>query len=168
MNDAPQVIHDAQKRPKHFYRTLIILAVILGILIVFPGSIFLEPALTIYQADEGFKRARRTINPEELRQWAFREISKRSGTNDPRIPRSEIPNSIRELYSGGPEEAMVGESEGNPIVFIVWGGGFFHWDIKIGDTNFSEPYLNENSEYLHNFEWTNGLYYSREARWPLW
>jgi hypothetical protein len=170
MNDAPQEIRRTQKRPISLFWALAIWAVLLGgLLSVFPGRIILQVASTIYRADEGFKHARRTINPEELRQWALQEVGKRSGTNDdPTIPASEIPVYIQKLYSRRPEEARVGGSEGQPIVFIIWGGGFFHWGINIGDTNFSEPYVNENSEYRYNFEWTNGIYYSRETQWSLW
>ena len=168
MNDAPPATHDAQKRPKYSNWKFIFWALPLAVIIIFPGSFLWVPAVTIYRADEGFKHARKTINPEELRQWALQEITKRSGTNgDSTIPASEIPDYILKLYSKRPEDAMVGGSDGQHIVFIIWGGGFFHWGINIGDTNFSEPHANEDSEY-RDFEWTRGIYYSREANWPLW
>lgn len=170
MNDAPPEIHGAQKRPITLSRALLIWAVILGCLLAVPGFIFVQCTAIIYRADEGFKRAQRTINPEELRSWAFQEIRKRGDTDNPDIPRSEIPSYIRDLYPGGPESAVAISGRGGqqPRVVIFWGGGFFHWVIEIGDTNYSKPYVNEITDYRYNFKWTNGIYYSRETSWGLW
>ncbi len=165
MNEARPAKERASLGRKIAKTTLIIFAIILGILIIFPGSIMLECFTTIYRADEGFKRAQKTINPEELRKWALQAFKEHSGTNNPEIPVSEIPKDIQSLYSGGPENAVISQ---NPGVVIFWGGGFFHWVIQIGDTNYSKPYINQYSEYKYNFEWTNGIYYSRETSWGLW
>lgn len=163
MNEAPPTNQGPQKRPISLFGALMIWAVVVvGLLSIFPGRFILAAANTIYQADEGFKRARRTIDPEELRRWALQEIAKHSSNHE--IPASEIPGYIANLYSRRPEEAVRGQS----TVAIVWGGGFFHWVIEIGDTNFSRPFVSDNPEYFYNFEWTNGIYYTREARWKLW
>lgn len=67
MNDAQPATH-AQKRPRSLFRTVLIWVVLLGgMFAVFPGSYIFVAIETIYQADEGFKRAQRTIDPEELR-----------------------------------------------------------------------------------------------------
>ena len=168
MSGTSQETHGAQKRPISLFRALTIWAVLLGgLLMIFPGSFIWEVAKKIYQADEGFKRAQRTIDPEELRKWAFQEIEKRGDTDNPDIPGSEIPSYIRNLYAGGPEDAKALADGDQSRVVIFWGGGFFHWVMEIGDTNYSKPYVSENSEYPHNYQWTNGIYYSREAGWPL-
>jgi hypothetical protein len=170
MNDEPPTGRRSERRPKILFWPLLILAVVMGLIIVVSGSVFWAPAMVLFQADEGFKHARKTVNAEELRQWALQETSKRSQTDDPHIPAAEIPDSIRKLYSSPPEEALANpEYAGTPAhVVIFWGGGFFHWVIEIGDTNYSRPYLSGNGEYPYNFEWTNGIYYSREAGWKLW
>ena len=80
--------------------------IVVGLFMVVPGTIFLQCIKTIYRADEGFKRAKRTIDPEELRSWASREIKKRGVT--------EIPDYIQKLYPGGPED-VTAFAEGGPI-----------------------------------------------------
>ena len=164
MNDVPP----SQKRPISLFRALLIWGALLGgLFTVFSGMIFLQCITTIYRADEGFRRAQRTINPEELRKWAFQEIKKRGGTENDDIPRSEFPDYIQKLYPGGPESASALADGDQSRVVIFWGGGFFHWVMEIGDTNYSKPFDSENPEYPHNYQWTNGIYYSHEARWPL-
>ena len=119
---------------------------------------------SIVEADAGFRKATNTIDPETLRTWALQEIQNHSNTNGSvSISTSEIPAPIKNLYSIPPEDA---ESDGSTVT-IYWGGGFFHWVIEIGSTNFSEPFNSGNSDYPYNFEWVKGIYYSREAAWKL-
>lgn len=170
MNGTSQETQGRKKRLTGPFRALLIWAVLLGgLVLIFPGIIFVQCVTTIYRADEGFKRARRTIDPEELRRWAFQEIKKREDADNPEIPGPEIPDYIRNLYPGGPEsaEAISGRDGSQPRVVIFWGGGFFHWVIEIGNTNYFKPYVSENPEYPHNYQWTNGIYYSHEGAWPL-
>jgi hypothetical protein len=137
---------------------LIIFAAIICLFLYF----WFVPPKFLVDADEGFKKAKATIDPEPLRAWALAEIKIHYAAKSPeKIRDIEIPKSIRSLYSEPPENFEV---ETN-CVTIFWGGGFFHWMIDVGDTNFSEPYRNDNPEVPYNFEWTNGVYYSREANW---
>jgi hypothetical protein len=171
MNEAPPIISGASKSKKHFPWTWIILAVILCVPVIFIGSFLAIPFITIYQADEGFKKAKKTIDPEQLRNWALDSIKSRSGTNDDsHIPRSEIPKYVQNLYHTPPEDVIISRpSNGNqPTVIIFWGGGFFHWTLEVGDTNFSMPFNSENQEYPYNFQLAPGIYYTRESSWGLW
>ena len=119
----------------------------------------MAPFKTIYQADEGFKKAKKTINPEDLRSWALEEI-KNAGTNT-FIPEPKVPKYLQNLYSDPPEFAEV---DGNTIA-IVWGGGFFHWRINIGSTNFVSA---TDEDYPTVFMWRPVIYYTRESTWGLW
>ncbi|HXE42527.1 MAG TPA: hypothetical protein VN516_05845 [Candidatus Baltobacteraceae bacterium] len=123
------------------------------------------PPQIVVEADAGFKKAKQTVNPEELRQWALEEINRRPATNGwNEIPESEIPSRIRYLYPNHPiEKAWVA----GDIVLISWGGGFFGWEIEVGSTNFSEPFNSGNPECPYNFEWVRGIYYKREGDWKL-
>jgi hypothetical protein len=122
------------------------------------------PPKDVVGADAGFKKAKQTIDPEQLRAWALESIKRWPNTNGwHAIPDSEIPNYIRNLYSYPPGDASVAGDR----VIIFWGGGFFHWVIEISSTNFSEPFKPDNPEYPYNFEWVKGIYYSREANWKL-
>ena len=107
------------------------------------------------EADDGFKKARVTIDPEKLRAWALEDISKKQNTNTNRSD-SKIPIYIQNLYSDPPEDFTVNTN----CVTIYWGGGFFHWMIDIGSTNFVE------ATGIHDIsttiEWVPGIYYSRE------
>jgi hypothetical protein len=87
----------------------------------------------------------------------------------PRFPQSKIPDYIKNFYSIPPEDILVIPKTSNKeaTVLIFWGGGFFHWTLEVGDTNFSLPFNSGNPEYPYNFEWVPGIYYTREANWKL-
>jgi len=117
------------------------------------------PPDDVVQADKGFKKAKETINPEELRAWALEEIQKCSVTNEDgqiSIPDSDIPSYIKELF-GEPPEASVGEYGGQKYVFFGWGGAFFDWSIVIGSTNLTSPLNSEET----TEKWVSGIYFGR-------
>src|SRR5258708_5472450 len=128
MNQEPPTSGAAKSKN---YFPWIILIVILCVPVFFVGSFLVMPAETIYKADEGFKKAKKTIDPEQLRSWALEEIKNLSGTNgfSTKIPQSEIPDYIKNFYSIPPEDAWVNPktSESEACVMIMWGGEFFHW-----------------------------------------
>jgi hypothetical protein len=121
-----------------------------------------EVDVVVKEADEGFKKAKATIDPEKLRAWALEEISKKQSTNT-NPPDSEIPIYIRNLYADPPETFEVDTS----TVTIYWGGGFFHWMIDIGDTNYTET-TGVVENHFTTVEWVPGIYYTREdSRHPF-
>jgi hypothetical protein len=157
MNQVPPNKSGAQKVVKIFTAVIILV-----IAVVFYW--WFTPPHFVVEADTGFKSAKQTIDPEQLRAWALESVKRWPDTNGMRpIPASEIPQYIRNLYAYPPEDASVTEDR----VVVFWGGGFFHWVIEIGDTNFSKPFNSGNPEYPYNFEWVKGIYYSREANWKL-
>jgi hypothetical protein len=109
----------------------------------------------VKEADDGFKKARATIDPEKLRAWALEEISKKQKTNT-NPPDSEIPTYIQNLYPDPPESFTVDTD----TVTIYWGGGFFHWMIDVGSTHYTETTGAAND--CTTVEWVPGIYYSRE------
>jgi hypothetical protein len=122
------------------------------------------PPRIVVQADEGFKKAKTTIDPEKLRAWALAEIAKLQPTNNDIlgkvIPNSEIPGYIQNLYSEPPEDASVFTGSSKSRVTICWGGGFFHWTIDIGTTN--DIVTTGATNNFTTIEWVPGIYYSRE------
>jgi hypothetical protein len=172
MSEVPPTISGVLKSKKPFPWTWIILAAVLCVPVIFIGSFAAIPLITIYQADEGFRKAKKSIDPEQLRAWALESIKSYSGTNgySEDISQSKIPDYIKNLYSTPPEQAWVNPktSKSEGCVMIMWGGGFFHWGLNIGNTNFSEPFNSQNQEYPYNFEWVSGIYYTRESSWGLW
>jgi len=118
------------------------------------------PPSDVVEADKGFKKAKATINPEQLRTWALEEIPKCSVTNEDGeifIPNSDIPNYIKELFSEPPNEACVWENGGQKCILFGWGGPFFNWSIIIGQTNFVPLLSPEESA----TKWVSGVYFSR-------
>jgi hypothetical protein len=167
MNPEPPTTSGVSKSKSHL--PWITLIVVLCVPVFFVGSFLAAPFVAIYKADEGFKKAKQTIDPEQLRIWALQEMQKHGDTNTPsnipigEIPTSEIPQPIQKLYSYPPENVFVN----GDVVAIIWGGGFFGWGIQIGNTNYSEPYKSTNPDWPYNFEWVPGIYYTRETAWPL-
>jgi hypothetical protein len=162
MNQEPPTISGASNSKKFFLWTILFLvgAIITGVA-GFKYWLSIPPR-EVVEADAGFKKAEKTINPEQLRAWALDEIQKYSVTNGANLPNSEIPDYIQNLYSVPVEDFSVfpktSEREGS--VTICWGGGFFHWMIDIGPTNDIET-----TGATNNFtivEWVPGIYYSRE------
>jgi|ERR1017187_579715 hypothetical protein len=168
MNEVPTTNYGARKLRKlllWIIATIFLLAVILVTFRV--GTyvwIFYQAGkgadFVLKEADEGFKKAKTTIDPEKLRAWALEEIQEHSATNKANIPISEIPSYIQELFSDPVEDAGVYKYSDETNVQICWGGGFFHWMIDIGPTNYTET-----TGVTNNFttvEWVPGIYYSRE------
>jgi uncharacterized integral membrane protein len=54
-----------------------------------------------------------------------------------RLPRDEWPKSLRVLNP--PHIDLYADSNGNPKVRIIWGGGVFHWGVEIGMEDMENP-----------------------------
>ena len=152
-------------RIRHFLIIILVaLACIpLGYILYFGVAIYEGSSHVLHEADGGFKKAKSSVNPEQLRAWALSEISRHSETNTDGSGHdisSEIPDYMQRLYPDLPEDATVYPDHDQPYVDICWGGGFFHWTIDIGSTNFTET-TGATNEYT-TAEWVPGIYYSRE------
>ena len=164
MNQEPQKKSGVSKTTRHFPWAWIGLVAMLCIPVFFVGSFLLMPAKAIREADQGFRKAKQTIDAEALRSWALDAIKRWPSTNGSRvIANSEIPENIRMLYSQPPGRVFIRSD----AVEIDWGGALFHWGFEIGSTNFLRPFNSGNHECPYNFEWKPGIYYSREANWKL-
>jgi hypothetical protein len=185
MKEVPPNNSTISKRTKRIILGVVMAIIcipILWVLIFFALYIF-YPTITLHRADAGFRKAKKTIDPEQLRTWALQEIAK-NPTNDgifpPEIPNSEIPNYIQKLYSQPVENAVIWKSAddtnfalltlhsnsvelGQSNVTIFWGGPFFHWMFEIGPTNFVPP----SDPYVSTAEWIPGIYYGRENTAPI-
>jgi hypothetical protein len=131
VNEVPPASSGASKSIEKFSRiTLFSAAIIIAGVVGFRYLLSIPPS-SVVQADDGFKKAKATIDSEKLRAWALQEIEKYSVTNQPNLTNSEIPNYIQNLYSVPVEDFSVNpktsKSEGSVIIY--WGGGFFHWTM---------------------------------------
>ena len=110
------------------------------------------------EADGGFSRAKNEINPEQLRVWALECIESRNNLHE--VYKS-MPESIRNLYAESPDVSV-----DKSCVSLSWGGGFFHWYINIGTTNYTELTGAHNN--YTTAKWVPGIYYGREdMRHPI-
>jgi hypothetical protein len=181
MSPEPPTNSGISKRTKKIIFGIVITIFCIPILLVlaFFALWFFHPNVTLHRADAGFRKAKQTIDPEQLRAWALEEIAK-NPTNDgifpPKIPNAEIPSYMQKLYSQPVEDAVIWKFAGNTNfalltlhsnsveqlgqtnVTIFWGGPFFHWMFEIGPTNF----VPSPDSYVTTAEWVPGIYYGRE------
>jgi len=144
---------------------LVVFIIILGspVFLLYAGCFHVGPFGVVNHADAGFRRAKKTIDSEQLRAWALATVKSHNGTNGyvHYVKNSEIPEYIVNLYSTPPETAWVlpNVSDQDALVGIIWGGGFFHWGFYVGTTNYiMEPFGDHQIA-----EWTNGIYYMHEG-----
>ena len=139
---------------------LIICVPIFWVVFIFIDFCYVAPSQILHEADAGFRKAKETIDPEQLRLWALQEIPKYSHqtNNSLQIPNSEIPSYLQKLYPRLPEDAWLQKDGEQNYVQIFWGGALFHWTLEIGSTNFVPP---KDSE-VTTVEWIPGIYYNRE------
>ena len=107
---------------------------------------------------------KKVVNPAELQQWAMNVLQETETTNysDGNFPRGKVLLGIRNLQSGDDsfEDVMVDADKSVPpesrSVWIVWGGGFGHWGIRVGPPSFkvADPY--DDNYYV---EWKPGIYF---------
>jgi hypothetical protein len=98
MNEVPPTNSGASKTKRPFPWPWPFLAIVLCVSVLFVGYFVTIPLQVVYKADAGFRKAKETINPEQLRAWALESIKSYSGTNgySQDIPMSEIPDYIRD------------------------------------------------------------------------
>jgi len=159
MNEVPITNCGASTVKRHIPCSWIILLLVAAIIAgISRFELWLaSPAADVIQAEKGFKKAKETINPEQLRAWALKEIQKYSVTNEANIPNAEIPSYIKELFGEPPAGASVVEYGGQKCVFFSWGGAFFDWSIIIGLTNLAPQFNSEETI----TRWVSGIYFSR-------
>ncbi len=176
MNEVPPTNSGASNWKYFSFAVVLIIAGATAVVFLFSTIVGFNfwhrtPPIYLVQADEGFKKAKTTINPEKLRAWAIGEMAKQkpptNGYLGKDIPNSEIPDYIQNLYADAPENAAIHYNGDQSFVYIMWGGGFFHYGFEVGETNFLLPFNSDNSEYPYDFEWKSGIYYTREASWKL-
>ena len=85
---------------------------------------------------------------------------------DGEFPRDKVLPSIRSLQSRGDsfEDVEVDTGKSVPTesrsVWIVWGGGFGHWGIRVGSLAFKATDRYDDNYYV---EWQPGIYFWAET-----
>jgi hypothetical protein len=107
--------------------------------------------------------AKKVVNPAELQQWAVNVLQAET-TNYPsgEFPRGSVPPEIRNLQSGGDPfgdvevDSADSQTPEGRTVWIVWGGGFGHWGIRVGPPSFKAGNRYDDNYYV---EWKPGIYF---------
>jgi len=107
-------------------------------------------------------KVRRHVNPTSLQSWALNLVAlcSTSQVAETSFPVRTFPDYLAELHKLPPVGWVFPANPGQPgYVRVVWGSGFRgHWGLKIGATNFTDPY-GTSSEL-----WLPGVYFWRDYR----
>jgi hypothetical protein len=116
------------------------------------------PQLMIHiRSERDFSDAKEKLNPEELRDWAVKMTERYPPTSSIiEIPREEVPLNVRNAFQKPPWAFT--SQRGIPVVQLEFGGGFSHWFIAIGPTNFEWA----TGGYFQSKKWVPGIYFVRE------
>src|ERR1700704_5581203 len=78
---------------------------------------------------------KKVADASDLQQWAISILSETNQMDAVEISKERVPSGIRTLISdGSPLQDVMCDSGStqNRSVWLVWGGGFGHWGIRIG------------------------------------
>jgi hypothetical protein len=75
---------------------------------------------------------------------------------------SDLPRELTNFPAGPPTDAFVGKWEGTPEkgLMLIWGNGFAHWGVIIGEQRFGAPRV----DYLEISEWSNHVFFFYQRR----
>lgn len=106
---------------------------------------------------------KKVVDPSALQQWAVAILQETAHTNSSsEISRNRVPAGIRDLASQGSpfQDAWCDAgSDQNRTVWLVWGGGFGHWGIRVGIPSFRVSPDDDN----YYIEWKPGIYFWHET-----
>ncbi len=139
------------------------LPMVLVVVAVPCAMIYFSPPLAADRhAHNIFAKAKKTINPEDLREWAKNLAStqsdfQRKGKSD------ELPDYVVGLTKQTPSflinSSSLSLSDNLPYLTLQYGGGFFSWGFDVGPTNFSRKSDSDHT----SIEWVPGIYFRREG-----
>lgn len=102
-----------------------------------------------------------TVNPDELQAWAtnlIAEVSTRKGESFV-VKQPDIPKWAGKIYEGQGEgvegDVSVERSDEGTYVRMIYGGGFGHWGLAVGDPKLV---LTDTSSW-HGRLWKPGIYF---------
>lgn len=116
------------------------------------------------------QQVKQGINPQELQDWATPIIQGHNakyplhhGAEFTFIKLEDLPSSLKTIGPTGPEMAFLSESEsgisGQFNITVMWGGGFGHWGLIIGEKHLV---LSNNTESV--VHWVDGIYFFKQTK----
>jgi hypothetical protein len=124
-------------------------------------ALYFNPITSTHRSShQFFSSVESKINPEELRIWAANLASRHGFGSKPTV--SELPDDFAELSSQLPSILICSTNVSNeqPHVMLIYGGGFYHWGIDIGPTNF----IRQNNPAFTTIQWVPGIYFRHEGQ----
>ena len=94
---------------------------------------------------------RKTVDPIQVQQWAVGIIQSNQSNAHPGP--LEIPAALRDTKATGPD-VLIGNSESNSCVLFIWGGGFGHYGLAVGN----KDYQLNNLDVAYSNKWIDGVY----------
>jgi hypothetical protein len=107
-------------------------------------------------------RLEKDVDPEALQNWALAELSKLSNIPDRERDdqlEKDFPAFVTRLCAVRPNSwPIILDDTAKPHLNIVWGSGFGHWGILVGDKDFSPPHTEHSTSYRRFMQWRPGIY----------
>jgi hypothetical protein len=107
-------------------------------------------------------RLEKDIDPQELQNWALKELSNHwNRINDEGVQNQilkDLPLSVKRLSASLPNMWPVIGATNEPNLEFVWGSGFGHWGILVGDKDFSPLKGEFDTSHCRFLKWRPGIY----------
>jgi len=123
-------------------------------------ALYFNPLALIHRRSHRFfTKVEQSINPEELRSWAAELVNKQAFGTKPKV--SELPSNLLKLSAQPPSVSICSTNarSDQPYLMLIYGGGFYHWGIDIGPTNF----VRANDPAFTTIKWASGIYFRHEG-----
>jgi hypothetical protein len=107
-------------------------------------------------------KVKATVNPDELQSWATNLIANANGFggNSIRVSQTDVPKWVGLFYKDDGDFGEIsierrGVGDTNAFVQILYGGGFGHWGLAIGNPSL----VLTNHDSCNNDLWKPGIYF---------
>ena len=110
------------------------------------------------------EKVKKVADPLELQQWAMTVLrDTQQSASSTQISEEKVPVGIRNLMSDGSPLQYAfcdGAAVSDRTIWLVWGGGFGHWGIRVGAPSFKVSPDDDN----YYIEWKPGIYFWHQTR----
>ena len=121
---------------------------------------FVREPTCIRELRQFAERVEVSVDPIALQMWATNTLAQHARGD---IPVSEIPDYVRRITRQSPAVSVssAGDDGARSCVWIVYGGGFGHWGLKVGGPDFRVP---ADTDWSYYIEWKPGIYFWTQTK----
>ena len=90
--------------------------------------------------------AKQSIDPVHLRAESSALLVKYADPGGEAVPVAELPDELKRIQGGAPIDARVvyfSQSSNEPTLMIIWGNGFAHWGIWVGNARLEKRQIDD-------------------------